>query len=218
MAATLASLGNLTPQAVTRITEKEMWYTNPWASFMGEIRNDNTHASGTSKVIMPTKSPITKFTQFKSEGTDTLYVPRTKRLIGNGILGDLQLEGNEEDLATVQHPVYVNALAHAVNTKIGPMNTLRDSKIQSMLQARPSLVDWYSDRLGWGISKAFYEGFDPGIIASAATGGRAIGKRHHPNFFVAEHNRISVRYDGWCCYRRSCVLGRFARNIQAIID
>ena len=187
MSALIGHGHELSPQVIARKTEADMWFRSPWGRFIADIVNDpDRPMDALNRSTELDSKPIIKFTEFSSEGTDTIFVPQIRRLTGEGILGDIQLEGTEENLAVYRAPVYVNAIAHAVNTSIGVMNDLRSKRIAQLREAAPALRRWFSDRLSWNvITNAFYRGFSTNILALAADGGLGIAERHHPNFYIA---------------------------------
>ena len=195
------SMGELNPQAIAPLTEAEAWFDSYWWPYIGEIQKGGQNPTGvSSKGMRPQEMPLVKYSQFAPSNTDTVYVPQLQHLIGTGVYGDLDLEGSEEDMDIFNHELKINALAHAVNTRTGPMNTLRAKQVAMMQAARPLLRQWFSNKMSWEITQAFYKGISPNIAATAITGGLAGTQRDHPNIFVPGIVGTANVTDGWVDY------------------
>lgn len=90
---------------------------------------------------------------------DTIRITLRKQLKGRGILGDANLEGNEEALTTFTQDLKINQLRHAVRSE-GQMTeqripfSIRDEGMQG-------LADWWAER--WDIWLMYHlAGFTPG--------------------------------------------------------
>ncbi len=82
----------------------------------------------------------------KSAGDQVTYGLRMQ-LIGNGVLGDGTLEGNEESLTTYSDAIIINQLRHAVRSQ-GRMSQQR-VPFSVREEALGGLRDWWADRMDW---------------------------------------------------------------------
>ncbi len=90
---------------------------------------------------------------------DRIRITLRKQLTGRGILGDANLEGNEESLTTSTQDLVINQLRHAVRSD-GKMTEQR-IPFEIRQEAMDGLADWWAER--WDIW-AFYHlaGYTPG--------------------------------------------------------
>jgi N4-gp56 family major capsid protein len=82
----------------------------------------------------------------KSEG-DRIRIPLRRLLVGNGVLGDATLEGNEEKMNYYSDDLYINQLRHAVRE--GGKFTRQLVPFDIRENARQSLQDWFADRIDY---------------------------------------------------------------------
>jgi hypothetical protein len=208
--APMATGHEMAPVKIIRSFERDTWYKSPWAKFITEITYDpfDTNAGGSNPPIDPKGQPILHYRDFS--GNDHINIPFWQRLYGTGILGDLDLEGNEESMAVYRRFVALNALAHSVNVKDGPMSNLRLESMTAdlMTQAQPALTRWFSDKLTEYITKAFYYGLSPNLTAAAVDGGLAETVRLHPNIYIADQ--------GWMDW--SATAATYQTTINAGLD
>jgi len=76
---------------------------------------------------------------------DRIRVPLRRLLAGNGVIGDLTLEGNEERINYFNDDIIINQLRHAVRE--GGKFTRQLVPFDIREHARLSLQDWWADRI-----------------------------------------------------------------------
>lgn len=113
-----------------------------------------------------TQSLITMKNETNKNAGDRVRVTLRKQMRGRGVVGDAQLEGNEEALSTFTQDLVINQLRHAHRSE-GKMTEQRVT-FDLRDEAMQALADWWAER--WDIW-AFYHlaGFTPGNTTGTAS-------------------------------------------------
>lgn len=90
-------------------------------------------------------SVIQIFDDTQKSAGDRIRIPLRRLLVGNGVLGDQTLEGNEENINYYNDDVYINQLRHAVRE--GGKFTRQLVPFDIREHARAGLQDWWADRI-----------------------------------------------------------------------
>ena len=145
-------------------------------------------------VLEPTGKPIEVLRDFMSGGVD-MDIPVFYPLTGEGVYGDKQLLGNEEDQKIAYKRATVCQIRHGIKVVDNKMSkqALQDPRVQAELMKGGSnkLGDWYSRWIAYQPYMGFVEGAGMNQTATLANGGLALTRRSHPNFYTAGNGRIT---------------------------
>jgi N4-gp56 family major capsid protein len=175
----VTSYGTNDPLAVklwSKVLAQEV-LKNTWAQkFMGE--------EDTNVIVVKDETQ-------KSQG-DKITFGLRMQLLGDGVLGDGTLEGEEEALVTYSDAVIIDQLRHAVRSK-GKMSEQR-IPFSVRQEAMSGLRDWWADRVDFGMFNQLC-GFTPTNTSSGVKGSADVRWTGNQAVIAPDANHI-IRSDG----------------------
>lgn len=127
--ANTASISNL---------QAQLWYKDLFADVPTILFMDKFMGEGSN-------NPIQVITDLKKGPGATITIPLTTKLSGDGITGDGELEGNEEEILSYSFQMAIDQLRHAVRLK-GRMD---EKKVAYNMRkdAKEKLKIWWAERI-----------------------------------------------------------------------
>jgi len=135
--------------------QREYLNYSVWAPFIGK---------------MGERSPVIWLTDLTKQSGDTIQVPCLAALTGDGVAGDVEIEGSEEFLTYRAQTVYINQIRHAIKEH-GAMSRQR-SPFDVLSDGKKNLQEWYAQtHLDKQLFNTVYYGWPDHIAAAEATYG-----------------------------------------------
>lgn len=135
----------LTDFAALTTAQKKLWSALAWSE-----GRDKSFWMGTKGLMGSGTSDATKPVHLVTELTETdrgtrCVLPLVQDLQGDGVAGDNELEGNEEQLINDDIEIHIDQLRHGVKSK-GRYSEQR-TVLRFRAQAKDKLAFWYSDKV-----------------------------------------------------------------------
>ncbi len=124
--------------ATLAANQAQLWYKDLFADVPTILFMDKFMGEGAN-------NPIQVISDLKKGPGDTLNIPLTVKLGGDGVEGDGELEGNEEEILSYSFQMKVNQLRHAVRLK-GRMDE-RKVAYNLRTDAKEKLKIWWAERI-----------------------------------------------------------------------
>lgn len=124
--------------ATLSANQAQLWYKDLFADVPTILFMDKFMGEGPN-------NPIQIIRDLKKGPGDTINIPLTVKLGGNGVVGDAELEGNEEEIVSYSFQMKIDQLRNAVRLK-GKMDE-RKAAYSLRSDAKEKLKIWWAERL-----------------------------------------------------------------------
>lgn len=189
--------------------EKAVWWKSKWTPFIGLLDYDKFKKqnpfSSPATMLRPTGNVIDVAKEFMNYGSVTMDIPIVYPLVGKGVRGTAQLEGNEETRKIATKKVRINQIRHAV--------VIQDNKMSKQVLKKPEVVmalmergandlkDWFSRWMAVQPYFALLTGYSEHLTDPIY--GVNVTMKSHPNLYVQGLGKVSTTGFGTSTYEQA---------------